>query len=130
MKALYQFLIVCSVFILTLQQDYCNEDEAMSYDPDCANLSPSVNGYKRCFYEGVNKKDGVPMGCCDSFNPDDIKNHKKDVIKRLMGGTYFTKTTDTNKMMSSFNESSFQCSRGSYITIRLLIFVSLLSLLF
>ena len=130
MKALYQFLIVCSVFILTLQEDCKRDDDRVTSYADCKDLSPTVNGYKCCFYEGRNKKDGEPMAYCNSFNPDDIKNHKKEVINRLKGGTYFTKTTDTDKMMSFFNESSFQCSRGSYISIRLLIFVSLLSLLF
>ena len=128
MKALYQFLIVCSVFILTLQK--CDDEES---DLDCTKRAAEVDGYKCCYYSGLQKttdEGETPYSKCASFNPDDIKNHKKEVINRLKGGTYFTKTTDINNMMSYFNESTFQCSRGSYISIRLLIFVSLLSLLF
>ena len=124
MKALYQFLIVCSVIIFSLQE--CTGSDAS----ECIQSSPKVAGYKCCFYSGLQKTTGDGVEKCGQFSPDDIKHHKKSVIKRLIGGTYFTKTTDTSNMMSYFNESTFQCSRGSYISIRLLIFVSLLSLLF
>ena len=127
MKALYQFLIVCSVIIFSLQE--CTGSDAS----ECIQSSPKVAGYKCCFYSGYQKTTDAgdtPYEKCGQFSPDDIKHHKKSVIKRLIGGTYFTKTTNTEDMMSYFNESTFQCSRGSYISIRLLIFVSLLSLLF
>ena len=127
MKTIYKFLIVCSIFLFSFQQ--CDE-----YDGEanaCFGKS-AANGGVCCYYKGIWKTEPTDYSArCAEFLESDVYEHRKEVQKKLLAGTYWSKTTYDSEMMSYLNSSTFRCPNdsSSSVTIGLLTFVSLLFLL-
>ena len=132
MKTLYQFLIVCSLFLLSLQ-DCIKQDISLSIE-DCMVEAVENPGFTCCYYNGTYKdeKRGYVRQCAE-FSKDEVTDHRKEVKKKLLAGNYWSQVTNDSEIMS--NIDYFYCktdrdARSNYITIGLLAFVSLLFLLF
>ena len=133
MKTLYQFLIVCSLFLLSLQVN-CNNVGITSFSDveQCMTDNVENSGFTCCFYNGTWKETGFWDRCAE-FSKDEVTDHRKEVKKKLLGGNYWSQVTNDSEIMS--NIGLFYCktdrdARSNYITIGLLAFVSLLFLLF
>ena len=130
MKMIYQFLIVCSVFIFSFQVN-CNTEGAYVVS-DCMDRSIETNGYTCCFYNGTYKNASIGyMAQCAEFPKDEVVEHRKEVKNKLLAGNYWSKVTNDNEIMS--NMEYFYCQsdqKSSYITIGFLAYISLLFLLF
>ena len=85
-----------------------------------------------CYYYGIWKTDPTYYKFrCAEFLESEVYEHRKEVQKKLLAGTYWSKTTNDSEMMSYLNSSTFRCPNdsSSSVNIGLLTFVSLLFLL-
>ena len=129
MKALYQFLILCSIFLFSFQQCHYNSENQLADKDTCLGKDPESGG-KCCYYNGTWKQDGLYANCSE-FVVDEVYGHVKEVKKKLLAGTYWNKITTDSQIMSNLDyfECQLENSSSKYITIGLLAFVSLLFLL-
>ena len=129
MKALYQFLIICLVFLFSSQQ--CNvetDNMDVSYS-DCMNRKAETSGSYCCYYNGTWKSiEGISSNCSE-FTDDEAYGHVKEVKKKLLAGTYWNKITTDKEIMSDLYYFGCNKEGSNNITIGLLTFVSLLFLL-
>ena len=128
MKTIYLFLTICSVLLFSFQK-YCKEIDSNLVD-DCMDGTEETSGYTCCFYNGTYKESGFDYHCSE-FPKDEVVEHRKEVREKLLAGNYWSQVTNDSEIMS--NLEFFFCKsdlRSNYITIGLLVFVTLLFLLF
>ena len=134
MKTIYQFLIIlCSISLFSSEEfnDCHKETDSVTIEEGVC-VGRSSDSGKCCYYKGSWKKDGSGSKC-NEFVESEVYGHVKEVKKKLLAGTYWSKTTDDDEIMSRLDKfccTTEECNSSSYVKIGLLVFISLLFLLF
>ena len=92
MKMIYQFLIVCSVFLFSFQENWKNINAYVV--SDCMDASLETNGYTCCFYNETYKdKERDFLAHCAESPKDEVIEHRKEVnyLMETIGGERWIK---------------------------------------